>query len=182
MEAAAAPPTLPSLSLPACRNYDAAAQTSDVINLMSLLPVNATTWTERLFTYEQYTGALSRGLSWWDMYTRRMQRPGTAWAITYDPVPPNPLLSNATGGAAAPLLALNQFFANLIEGTRDEMRVVAPGMVLGQMFARPQSGNNPLPFPVSQRLKFALLQVCDGQGRFPATGNARNIAGTMPIY
>lgn len=79
-------------------------------------------------------------------------------------------------------MAVNNFFANLIEGTRDEMRQVAPGMLLGQMMAKPQSGNNPLPFPVNQRLKFVLLQVCDGQGRFPANGNARNFAGTLPVY
>ena len=163
-----------------------------------------------------------------DIYTTRLRRSGSSWAIVYDDVVPQNVPDNLSG-----IQAMSNFYTSLVKQTRDEMREaslalvagalllllsllccgrraalgpcgcgthtaptawaptidghrleskpkqcaalhavrplqssqtcvhlqVAPGMLVGHMYARPQTGMNPLPIPVNQRIIFALFQV-----------------------
>jgi hypothetical protein len=98
----------------------------------------------------------------------RSGRIGSSWVITYDDVQP-PAPSNN------PLNNVTAAYANLVRGTRDEVRQVAPGLMLGQVFRRPNSYLNPLPIPVNSGIRFVLIQVCDSRGNFASGGNQRKL-------
>jgi hypothetical protein len=126
---------------------------------------------------EQYPGAVATGPSWWDAYNslRTTLRIGSSWIITYDDVEVPQLTANSSV-----LAQTTAAYAQLVRGTRDEMRLVQPGLMLGQVFRRPQTYLNPLPVPVNSGIRFVLLQTCDKRGSYAAGGNQRALAAPKP--
>ncbi len=148
-------------------------------------------WSSFLPVVEQFNGRLSYGPSWFDFYQsgRRALAMGNAWVITYDEVTPGG--SGGTGaasllgallpqGAGDALGAVAGMYANLVASSRDEMRLIAPGAVLGQVFFRPRSPSNPLPLPVASGIRFALFQVCAKGGGYAYGGNQRYLGPALP--
>lgn len=148
------------------------------MNLLSPLPpiggaitvLDSFNWSRFLPAMEQFPGVLSTGPSWWDaMYVMPSTgRMGSAWIITYDDVEP-PAPSNNT------LSEVQRAYAQLVRGTRDEVRVLSNGMMLGQVLRRPNSYLNPTPFPINSGIRFALFQVCDRRGNYANGGNQRKL-------
>lgn len=96
---------------------------------------------------------------------------GNAWTLTYDDVEPP-----ATNSNSSALTRTVAMYAKLVRGSRDELRQVEPGFLLGQVFRRPNSFLNPTPFPFNNGIRFALFQVCDRQGNFATGGNRRYLS------
>lgn len=120
----------------------------------------------------QYHAHLHAGSSWWDMYRVLPSSGGlgSAWTITYDDVEPPSVDANST------LLERTVVtYAELVRGSRDELRLVEPGMMLGQVFRRPNSYLNPTPIPFDSGIRFALFQTCDRRGNFASGGNERDL-------
>ena len=151
-----------------------------VINLLTPLPsiggmmtvLDTFNWTS--FSppvIEQYPGQLTVGSSWWDAYYSLPSggRVKNVWTITYDDVPPPQIDANSTT-----LERTMAVYSQLVRGSRDEMRLISPGFVLGQVFRRPNSYLNPTPFPINNGIRFALFQMCDKSGNYPSGGNQRN--------
>jgi hypothetical protein len=96
---------------------------------------------------------------------------GNVWTLTYDDVEvPD---GDQTNGN--PLSDLQATYAKLVQGSRDEARLVEPGLVFGQLFRRPNSYLNPLPVGVDSGIKFAMIQVCNSQGGIAWNGNLRDL-------
>ena len=142
---------------------------------------------------EQFNGRLSYGPSWYDLYasvtSRRSPVMGSAWIITYDEVTPGGAGGTGAAGLLGALLpqgagdalgAVAGLYANLVASSRDEMRLIAPGAVLGQVFFRPRSPSNPLPLPVASGIRFALFQVCAKGGGYAYGGNQRYLGPALP--
>lgn len=152
--------------------------TADVINLLTPLPsfggvfnvLDSLNWTQLLPVIEQYPGSLQTGLSWYDaLYS--MPRNGKlekAWTITYETV-----VAPSTNANSSALEQTVAMYAQLIRGSRDEIRLIDPGGALGYVFRMPNSYLNPTPFPVNTGVRFLLMQVCDRRGNFANGGNTR---------
>lgn len=148
------------------------------MNLLTPLPsiggilnvVDTLNWTQLLPVVEQYPGQVGTGASWWDAYYSlpNTGRLGSAWTITYDDVDAPELDSNTSM-----LQRTVGTYAQLVRGSRDELRMVEPGFALGQVFRRPNSYLNPTPIPFNSGIRFALFQVCDKRGEFATGGNRR---------
>ncbi len=178
------------------------ADGTPLTNLLVPLPpggafsaVDSFNWSSFLPVMEQFNGRLSYGPSWFDVYqsvtSRRSQAVGSAWIITYDEVAPGGSGSGGTGaagllgallpqGAGNALGAVVGLYANLVASSRDEMRLISPGAVLGQVFFRPRSPSNPLPLPVASGIRFALFQVCAKGGGYAYGGNQRYLGPALP--
>lgn len=155
-----------------------------VTNLLTPLPLGGAinvlesfNWTSFLPTYANFPGEVGTGSSWYDALglLNNGLRIGSAYTILYDDVKAPELPSQL-----APLSEVTSIYADLVKGTRDEMRLVSPGFMLGQMFRRPNTPPiNPTPLPIPQRISFALFQVCDRTriGGFARGGNARDMRG-----
>lgn len=125
---------------------------------------------------EQYPGSIAVGPSWWDAYNLALNRGAAAsgsgirnaWTITYDDVPVQPVDENTNA-----LQRTVNMYSQLVKGSRDEVRQVAPGFMVGQLFRRPNSFLNPTPIPFNNGIRFAMIQVCDKQGNFANGGNQR---------
>jgi hypothetical protein len=158
-----------------------------VVNLLSPVPsiggmfnvLDTFNWSSMLPVMEQFPGSIAVGPSWWDAYNLVTSRSGSnggttsrgirdAWTITYDDVPIPPL-----NGESNALQRTLNMYAQLVKGSRDEVRQVAPGFLLGQLFRRPNSFLNPTPLPINNGIRFAMIQVCDKQGNFANGGNQR---------
>ncbi|KAK2077698.1 hypothetical protein QBZ16_004544 [Prototheca wickerhamii] len=100
--------------------------------------VNQGSWSSGLNSVAQFSGTVSLGQSWYD-------RSRQAWIINYDAI--------QTGAGI-----LNGLIAN----TRDELRLVAPGAMIGKTYAKPFSSLNPLP-----------VAVCDKSGGYASDPNDR---------
>ena len=154
---------------------------SSVSNLLTPLPslggamnvLDTFNWSTFLPVIEQYPGDISTGSSWWDAFYSLPSggRVGGAWTITYDDVEPP-----TTNGNSSALTRTISMYARLVRGSRDELRLLEPGLMLGQVFRRPNSFFNPTPFPFHNGIRFALFQVCDRQGKFAAGGNRRKLS------
>lgn len=104
------------------------------------------------------TGDIGQGTSWWDA-TRNLSslfngRLRNAWTITYDRVQPP-----QSGQNASILDETMSAYAQLVKSSRDELRMVEPGLMVGQVFQRPRSYLNPLPVPVNSGIRFVLAQA-----------------------
>ena len=156
---------------------------TDVVNLLSPLPaiggavnvLNTLNWTQMLPVMENYPGLVDQGASWWDAYNSLAStgRLGNAWTITYDDVE-----EPAANRNASLLQQTVSAYSQLVRGSRDEIRVIEPGLMLGQVFRRPNSYLNPLPLPMNSGIRFALMQVCGRNGDFATGGNQRNFRPT----
>jgi len=87
------------------------------------------------------------------------------WTLTYDDVMVPEGSDNSN-----PLSDLQGTYAKLVKGSRDEARLIEPGLVFGQLFRRPNSYLNPLPVGVDSGIKFAMIQVCNEQGGYAWNG------------
>ncbi|KAL6779349.1 hypothetical protein ACKKBG_A11970 [Auxenochlorella protothecoides x Auxenochlorella symbiontica] len=114
--------------------------------------VNAGVWANGLSTQDQFPGTIGVGQAWSD-------RDREAWILNYNSV--------QTGAGI-----LNGLIAN----TRDELRQVGPGVMIGRTYAKPFSSANPLPVPVNEGAAFYLFQVCDASGGYPANPNDRALS------
>ena len=159
--------------------FDKTVTTKNVVNLLTPLPLggfinvlDSFNWSSLLPTYSQYPGDLAVGPSWFDAMglLNNGGRIGPSWTILYDDVETPQLPINV-----GPLNNITSIYAELVRGTRDEMRLVNPGFVLGQMFRRPNSYLNPTPIPFNSQISFALFQVCDRNGGYAKYGNQRNL-------
>jgi len=163
--------------------FDNTSTPKRVTNLLTPLPLGGVVnvlesfnWTSFLPTYANFPGEVGTGSSWYDALglINNGLRIGSAYTILYDDVTAPDLPSQL-----APLSEVTSLYADLVKGTRDEMRLVSPGFILGQMFRRPNTPPiNPTPLPIPQRITFALFQVCDRTGMgFARGGNARDMRG-----
>lgn len=153
-------------------------QGQSVVNLLTPLPsiggvlnvLDIFNWSSFLPVIEQYPGSIGMGSSWWDAFYQLPNggRIQTAWTITYDDVAPPSI--NANSSVLERTVAM---YAQLVRGSRDEVRQVAPGFLLGQVFRRPNSYLNPMPIPFNSNVRFALFQVCDKRGNYASGGNQR---------
>jgi hypothetical protein len=126
-------------------------------------------WSSFLPVMEQFPGNVAVGPSWWDVYNLRSGGGiRNAWTITYDDVPVQPLTNDSNA-----LQRTVNMYAQLVKGSRDEVRQVQPGFLLGQLFRRPNSFLNPTPLPINNGIRFSMIQVCDKQGNFANGGNQR---------
>lgn len=151
-----------------------------VINILTPIPsigglvtvLNTFNWSTFLPTVEEYPGTVTTGASIWDaLYS--LSKTGTlseAWVINYKDVQPPPVNANSSA-----LEQTMNMYARLVQGSRDEVRQVAPGFMLGQVLRLPNSYLNPTPLPLNSGIRFALFQVCDSRGNYPATGNQRDL-------
>ena len=156
------------------------------MNLLTPLPpggalnvLDTFNWTGRLGipVIEQYPGIVSTGPSWWDAYASfpAIGKIGTVWTLTYDAVEVPQINSNSSA-----LQQTTAAYAQLVRGSRDELRYVEPGMMLGMVFQRPRTAINPLTLPVNSGIRFVLLQTCDLRSGYAASGGQRALGGTSP--
>lgn len=152
---------------------------NDLKNLLTPIPslggamtvMDTFEWSEMLPVTERYPGSISVDWSWWDAYNTlassgRMSR---VWTLSYDDVViPEPSPDDG------PLGELMAAYPKLVKGSRDEVRMIEPGLVFGQLFRRPNSYLNPLPVPVDSGIRFAMIQVCQGD-RYAVNGNLRDL-------
>jgi hypothetical protein len=124
-------------------------------------------WSSGLPAFEQFPGAVSTGNSWGG--GGFSQSP--VWTITYDNVP-----VPETDSSSSLLKQTSAAYAQLVRASRDEMKLVERGFLLGSVFIRPQTPINPLPLPVNSGIRFALLQTCDKRGGYATGGNERALA------
>ena len=152
----------------------------EVINLLTPLPsiggvvtvLNTFNWSTFLPVVEEYPGDVSTGASIWDALHVLAQggRINDAWVITYSDVQPPTVNANSSA-----LEQTMNMYAQLVRGSRDEVRQVAPGFMLGNVLSLPNSYLNPTPFPINTGVRFALFQVCDSNGNYPQGGNQRDL-------
>jgi hypothetical protein len=151
----------------------------DIKNLLTPLPslggamtvMDTFVWKDMLPVTERYPGTISVDWSWWDGYNTLASSGSLnrVWTLSYDDVQ-IPEVSPDAG----PMGQLQAAYPKLVKGSRDEVRLVEPGLVVGQLFRRPNSYLNPLPVPVDSGIKFAMIQVCDGD-RYAWNGNLRDL-------
>lgn len=152
----------------------------DVVNLLTPLPsiggvvtvLDTFNWSTFLPVVEEYPGVVSTGASIWDALYSLPQtgKIKDAWTITYTDVKPPPVNANSSA-----LEQTMNMYAQLVRGSRDEVRQVAPGFMLGNVLRQPNSYMNPTPLPIITGVRFGLFQVCDYNGNYPQGGNQRDL-------
>eukprot|EP00890_Picochlorum_soloecismus_P000789 jgi/Picsp_1/1710/NSC_05184-R1_---NA--- len=150
----------------------------DIINLLTPLPSiggvmtvqDAFNWSNFLPTLERYPGNIDVDWSWWDAYNALASygRMSKVWTLTYQDVE---IPETGEDGALDDLMSA---YPRLVKGSRDEVRLIEPGLMFGQLFRKPNSFLNPTPLPVDSGIRFAMIQVCDGD-RFAYSGNTRDL-------
>lgn len=151
----------------------------DIVNLLTPIPSlgGATTvmdtfnWEQMLPVQERYPGTITVDWSWWDGFNTLVSdgRLSRVWTLSYDDVEIPEVAPDA-----GPMGELQAAYPKLVKGSRDEVRLIEPGLVMGQLFRRPNSYLNPLPVPVDSGIKFAMIQVCHGDG-YAWNGNLRDL-------
>lgn len=128
-----------------------------VVNLVSSLPLgyqtvlNQYNWSDSLPAEEKYPGTVATGTS---------KRLSGSWVLNYkDSSGPN----------------TNGVYAQIVKGSQDEVRQIAPGFMIGNVLTLPFSYPNLTPVELNSGIRFVLIQVCDSNGNFPATGNDRDL-------
>ena len=130
----------------------------DVINLISSLPLgyqtvlNKYNWSNSLPVEEKYPGTVATGT------TRRLKG---SWVLNYKKSQPG---SNTNG-----------VYAQIVKGSQDEVRQIAPGFMIGHVLTLPFSYPNLTPVELDSGIRFVLIQVCDSNGNFAATGDERDL-------
>jgi hypothetical protein len=90
---------------------------------------------------------------------------------------PNVQVDESTGGDGGnPMSELQNTYAKLVKGSRDEVRLIEPGLMFGKLFRRPNSYLNPLPVGVDSGIKFAMIQTCSEGGGYAWSGNSRDLS------
>lgn len=118
-------------------------------------------------------GDISQGPSWWETISNFNWNVfySNVWTIEYNDVP-----SVQTDEESNFLERTSSVYANLVRASRDELKQVAPGFLLGQVIIKPQTEANPLPLPINSGIRFALFQTCDRRGGYAAGGNQRDLS------
>lgn len=153
----------------------------NVMNLITPLPsiggmmtvMDTFDWSEGLFVREQFPGRIRTDWSWADAYSGRVTG-GTmsnVWVLEY----PDVEVESTTDSGGNPMSNMQNNYARLVQGSRDEVRLVEPGLVFGKLFRRPNSYLNPLPIGVDSSIKFALIQTCGENGGYAWSG-------TFPLH
>ena len=148
----------------------------DVVNLLSPIPTIGNIWSVYSYNWtqqpplvvERYPGKIGTSMSWFDFYKKggTFNPSNRVWTLTYDDVT---IPSNTTAND------IFVAYARLVKGSIDEVRLIEPGYMLGNLFRRPNSYMNPTPLPIDNGIRFALIQVCDGNGNYARTGNSRKL-------
>lgn len=129
-----------------------------------------------LWVREQFPGRIRTDWSWADAYSGGFSMNGgntkNVWVLEYPDVQVNDQSTDANGN---PMANLQDAYARLVQGSRDEVRLVEPGLVFGKLFRRPNSYLNPLPVGVDSGIKFALIQTCNENGGYAWSGNSRDL-------
>jgi len=151
----------------------------DIVNLLTPIPslggamtvMDTFNWEQILPVQERYPGTITVDWSWWDGFNTLASdgRLSRVWTLSYDDVEIPEIAPDA-----GPMGELQAAYPKLVKGSRDEVRQIEPGLVFGQLFRRPNSYLNPLPVPVDSGIKFAMIQVCRGDG-YAWNGNMRDL-------
>lgn len=134
--------------------------------------VDVYNWTNFLPVLEQYPGKISQGPSWWDTIANFDWNifGSNVWTIEYNDIPV--VETNEDSGL---LERTSSYYSNLVRASRDELKLVSTGFLLGQVMIKPRSSINQLPVPVNSGIRFALFQTCDKHGSFATGGNQRDL-------
>ncbi len=157
---------------------------NSVVNLITPLPslggimtvMDTFEWEDGIWVQEKFPGTIRTDWSWAEAYSGRFPTTGASsnvWVLEY----PNVQVDESTGGDGGnPMSELQNTYAKLVKGSRDEVRLIEPGLMFGKLFRRPNSYLNPLPVGVDSGIKFAMIQTCSEGGGYAWSGNSRDLS------
>lgn len=156
---------------------------NSIMNLITPLPslggimtvMDTFDWDDGIWVQEKFPGTIRTDWSWADMYGGMWGSPGgtsnNVWVLEY----PDIQVETSTGNEN-PMSDLQNTYAKLVKGSRDEVRLIEPGLMFGKLFRRPNSYLNPMPVGVDSGIKFAMIQTCSESGGYAWSGNSRDLS------
>lgn len=111
---------------------------------------------------EVYPGNIETSRESWSdlMYGGSLDSGHPVWILTYDN-------NNANSGL------LQSPYARLVRQSFDEVRLIEPGLMLGNLFRK--ASGLPGSKPEFSGMRFALIQVCDANGTYALNGDERKL-------
>ena len=130
---------------------------NSVMNLITPLPslggimtvMDTFDWEDGIWVQERFPGKIRTDWSWAEAYSGRFPTTGASsnvWVLEY----PDVQVDESIGDEGNPMADLQNTYAKLVQGSRDEVRMVEPGLMFGKLFRRPNSYLNPLPVGVDR--------------------------------
>jgi hypothetical protein len=152
-----------------------------IMNLITPLPslggvmtvMDTFDWDNGIWVQEKFPGTVRTDWSWSDAYSGRFTSGdlSNVWVLEYPDVQ-----VEETSEEGNPMSNMQNTYAKLVQGSRDEARLIEPGLVFGKLFRKPNSYLNPLPVGVDSGIKFAMIQTCSESGGYAWSGNSRDLS------